>query len=243
MHLTRNQRMINLEMIKNVRDIGGYETQSGHFTKAHKYVRAATPSGISENDKETLYQYGVRVIIDLRSAKEIEEVPNKLKGYKDIIYYHIDVFNDPTASVVLGKMDDFKDMGELYIVMLDHLKASFKAVFDLLIKHNDKNVLYHCSAGKDRTGVISALLLDLAGVYHYDIIKDYSESYENNKEINEKLMKMMPEVAEHYLQSDPIYMMKMINHIENNYGSSKEYLLSIGVKEEDLEDLKDSFII
>jgi len=243
MHLTRQQRLIPLETMCNVRDIGGYETQSSCFTKPHKYVRAATPEMITEEEKERLYQYGVRVIIDLRSEKETVEAPNRLKGYKDIIYYHIDVFNDPEAAVVPKDSIGFHDMGDLYLHMIDHLKGSFKRVFDIFVKHLDVCILYHCSAGKDRTGVVSGLLLDLAGCHHYDIVKDYSESYENNKVIYDRLLAMMGDGKAHYLQSDPSYMLRFLDYLYINYGSAKEYLLQIGISEEDVNDLIDNFTI
>ncbi len=69
-----------------------------------------------------------------------------------------------------------------------------------------KVFLFHCSAGKDRTGIIIRLLLELVGCYDHDIVKDYSESYANNHEIIEALKEMMDEDTENFLTSSPRYM-------------------------------------
>jgi len=75
--------------------------------------------------------------------------------------------------------------------MIESMKNKFKDIFDIFLKYPYDGVMFHCSAGKDRTGMTAALLLDLIGCHEYDIVKDYSESYENNMEINEELSKMM----------------------------------------------------
>ena len=92
--------------------------------------------------------------------------------------------------------------------------------------------------------MISALLLDLIGCHEYDIVKDYSESYENNIEINEALAKMMnDEEAKQYLKSSPRYMMEFLDYLREHYGSSKEYLLEIGLSIEEIEQIVENFTI
>ncbi|HIU13193.1 MAG TPA: tyrosine-protein phosphatase [Candidatus Fimiplasma intestinipullorum] len=237
MYLTREERLLNVESIKNTRDLGGYETQEGSFTHTHRYVRAATPAHLTERDKAYLYDYGVRCIVDLRSQYEIEKAPNQMRGYKDIEYFHVDIFGDPNATLVPQSGVSFKDMGDLYCLMLDHFQNSFRKVFQIFLEHLDICVLFHCSAGKDRTGVIAALLLDLAGCHMYDIVKDYSESYENNQEIYEELLKLANNENAHYLMSDPIYMMKMMDHLYEQYGSARGYLRVLGFQDEDIDAL------
>lgn len=243
MYLTKEDRLLPLTSIRNTRELGGYETQEGSYTKTHKYIRAATPAHLSEEDKDFLYNYGVRVIIDLRGENEIQKAPNQMKDYKDIQYFHVDVFGDANASLVPQDGFPFKDMGELYCMMLDNLKPNIKKVFDLFLEYQDQTILFHCSAGKDRTGVISALLLDLAGCHPYDIVKDYTESYENNKEIYDELLAMISPEQAHFLLSDPLYMLKMLDHLNENYGSARAYLLEIGLSEDEIMQIIENFTI
>ena len=146
--MTKEDRLLPLKSLRNTRELGGYETQEGSFTKTHCYIRGATPAFLNEEDASYLYDYGVRVIVDLRGANEIQKAPNPLKGYKDIEYYHIDLFGDPKASLFPSDMS-FKDMGELYCLMLDYLKPNFKKIFDLFLNHMGETILFHCSAGKE----------------------------------------------------------------------------------------------
>ncbi len=110
------------------------------------------------------------------------------------------------------------------------------------LDHLYEGVLFHCSAGKDRTGIIAALLLELAGCYDHDIVKDYSESYANNHEIIEALKEMMDEDTENFLTSSPRYMMIFLDYLKNTMAVPK-HLYHIGMSEEDIEDIKQSFII
>ncbi len=242
MYMTKEDRLLPLKTFRNTRELGGYETQEGSYTKTHRYIRAATPAFLDEEDAKYLVDYGVSVIVDLRGDNEIEKAPSPLKSHPDMTYYHIDLFGDPKASLFPKNMS-FKDMGDLYCLMLDYLKPNMKKVFDIFLNHLGETVLFHCSAGKDRTGVISALLLDLAGCHPYDIVKDYSESYENNIEIYEELLKLTTKENEHFLSSDPLFMLKMMDHLSENYGSSRAYLMEIGLEEDEINDLFENFII
>lgn len=244
LYMTREERMITLEKMPNTRDLGGYETQAGAFSQAHRYIRASSPANATKKDIQTLKDYGVNVVIDLRSDFEKQQQPNPFASDPDVQYYEVNVFDSTKATVVPEEVKQYKDLGGVYLYMLEAVKHKFKEVFDIFIKHPYDCVLFHCSAGKDRTGVISALLLDLIGCHEYDIVKDYSESYENNIEMNETLAKMMnDEEAKQYLKSSPRYMMEFLDYLREHYGSSKEYLLEIGLSIEEIEQIIENFTI
>ncbi len=239
-YMTREERLLPITSVRNARDLGGYETQSGAYTKSHRYVRCAGMGNLTEVDRQYLIDYGMRAVIDLRSAMERKKEPSVLVDDDIIKYYSVDVFGGENA-VLVPKDIDFKDMGDLYCILLDQAQEAIKEVFKIFLQYPYDGVIFHCSAGKDRTGVVAALLLDLAGCHEYDIVKDYSESYENNKDINEKLEQMLEPGQARFLYSEPLYMMKMLNHLRDNYGSSQEYLLKIGLSEEEIEELRENF--
>lgn len=244
LYMTREERLLKLEKMVNTRDLGGYETQSGSFSKAHKYIRASSPAQASSKDIEDIKAYGVKAVIDLRSDFEKEHQRNPFKNEDDIDYYEVNLFDSTKASVIPEEVKQYKDLGGVYIYSLEAVKHKFKEVFDIFLKYPYDAVMFHCSAGKDRTGMVAALLLDLIGCHEYDIVKDYSESYENNIEINEELVKMMNnEEAKQYLKSSPRYMMEFLDYLREHYGSSKEYLLEIGLKTEEIEQLIENFTI
>ena len=80
MQLSREERLLHIGKMTNVRDLGGYETQEGYYTKSHKYVRSTCPSGISDDLKEQFYQYGIRTVIDLRSDYEKQDAIEDILG-------------------------------------------------------------------------------------------------------------------------------------------------------------------
>lgn len=244
LYMTREERLIPLEKMMNTRDLGGYELQSGQYSKAHKYVRAASPANASKKDIQTLKDYGVKVVIDLRSDFEKTHQENPFQNDPDIDFYEVNLFDSTTASVVPDEVKTYKDLGGVYIYMLEGMKNKFKELFEIFLKYPYDCVLFHCSAGKDRTGMTAALLLDLIGCHEYDIVKDYSESYENNKDINDDLLKMMEdEEVKQYLKSSPRYMMEVLDYLREHYGSSKEYLYEIGLKNEEIEQIIENFSI
>lgn len=244
LYMTREERMISLEKMVNTRDLGGYETQGGTYSKAHKYIRASSPASASQKDIQTLKDHGVKVVIDLRSDFEKENQKNPFQNEKDIDYYEVNLFDSSTASIVPDEVKQYKDLGGVYIYMLEGMKNKFKEIFDIFLKYPYDGVMFHCSAGKDRTGMTAALLLDLIGCHEYDIVKDYSESYENNLEINEGLSQMMKnEEAKQYLKSSPRYMMEFLDYLREHYGSSKGYLAEIGLSYDEIEQLIENFTI
>ena len=80
MYMTKEDRLLPLNSLRNTRELGGYETQEGSYTKTHCYIRGATPAFLNEEDAQYLYDYGNRVINDLRGQNEIEKATNPLKN-------------------------------------------------------------------------------------------------------------------------------------------------------------------
>ncbi len=243
LYMTREDRLLQLDKMSNTRDLGGYETRQGTYTKARHYIRASSPANASDNDLDLLYDYGVRVVIDLRSDFERENQPSRFKEYKGIECYEMNLFGQGSAVIVPEEVKNYKDLGGVYIYTLESSKEKIKEVFKIFLKYPYDTVLFHCSAGKDRTGIIAGLLLELAGCHDYDIVKDYSESYENNKDINEQLKKMMKDGDDKFLRSSPRYMMEFLDYLREHYGSAKEYLLNIGLNNEEIDELIENFTI
>lgn len=238
MYMTKEDRLIPLSSMHNTRDLGGYETQDGHFTKSHKIVRSATSSYLEEADIDTLIGHGLSMVIDLRGDNELELVSHPLSNHPEFSYHHIDLF-----STRFKDQSQYHNLGDLYCLTLETCKDTIKQVFDLIFTHIDEGILITCAQGKDRTGIISALILDLAGCHPYDIVKDYSESFENNEDIYKQMMAYMNDDQLEQLMSDPLYMMKMMHYIDEHYGSSRSYLLSLGFDNQTLDDFIESFLI
>ena len=146
-------------------------------------------------------------------------------------------------NVLPKEIANYHDLAGFYIFMLEANKEQFKEVFEIFYDNPYDAIMFNCSAGKDRTGVVAALLLDLAGCHEYDIVKDYSESYENNLKLIPELEKLVGVENRVYLESEPRMMMKFLDYLRDNYGSAKEYLISCGVEEEKILEIIENFVI
>lgn len=179
------QTIIPLDTAENVRDMGGYKTQSGQIIRFKKLIRAAEISQLSRQDIGSLYKYGVRTIVDFRSHNEREQHPDST--HADIINHFFPVFDaaaSPEALILklqTGKhVDDI--MTEMYraFVTCETAHKSYRAFIDLLLNNDKPNqsILFHCTAGKDRTGFAAALFLLLMDVDINTILADYLRTNE-----------------------------------------------------------------
>lgn len=162
-------------MIKNKRELGGILNKEGKTVRHGYFYRCATLSQAEEKDLE-----GISLIIDLRTDREREEVPDKLWGVK---YLEMPVFNKVTAGISHEKEADkhgFPDMKFLYGWMVRERKETFGEILKVIMNHDYSTggVMWHCSGGKDRTGLIAAFILEMLEVDRDTIMADYLKTNE-----------------------------------------------------------------
>ena len=147
-----------------------------------KYIRSDVPNNITEDEILYLIKNKILTIIDLRTEEERKEKPCKLQYNKKFKYYCVPL----TSKIPLSS----KDVSKSYIEMVD------KKLMNLIkiIENSKTNNLFFCNAGKDRTGVLSAILLDRLGKDKNYIINDFMISYENMKDFLEEYSKINPKV-------------------------------------------------
>ncbi len=136
-----------------------------------------------------------------------------------------------------------RSLGDLYVSLLESSQAELQQIFAILAESSDSAMLYHCTAGKDRTGVVSALLLELAGVSQETILEDYSLTAVCLTPLMEELRRdrpegMLAEMYEHFISSDPANMVMMLGHLAEKYTNAEHYLRGIGITEVQLQALK-----
>lgn len=136
-----------------------------------RYIRSDVPNHLNENEIQWLLENNVRTIIDLRTPMEIEQKPCPLANRNGFRYYNMPVTG---GDIVPNNPSQVADS---YLKMVDD--AMWKTIE--FIETTTTNVLYFCNAGKDRTGVISALLLSRMHVNKAKIIDDYLQSANNLK--------------------------------------------------------------
>ena len=167
-----------LERAYNVRELGGYPVPGGQ-TAYHRFLRGDDLSALTDTDVEFLRGYGVTTVLDLRSEVESLRAPNRMAGQTGVRYYRIPLMGrDITDATQVTPVDLGTDIGHLYLVMLEQ-RDMIREIFSLLAAAPEGCVLFHCAAGKDRTGILAMLLLSLAGADREDCMTNYAQSYPN----------------------------------------------------------------
>ena len=239
---TEMERIVPVAGAYNIRDLGGYATTDGRTTRWGAMFRADGLHRLSEEDKRLLEERGVRTVVDLRHARELEAKRNAFADSDTVEYVHISLLNPATPGV-----REVRDLGDLYINLLDGAQGELRLVFETLAAAPGSAALFHCAAGKDRTGVVAGLLLDLAGVPHDVIADDYAMTAACIEPILDELREGRPEgmareAYERYLESEPEFMLRMLQHLEATYGGAAAYLRAIGVAEADVARLREKLV-
>lgn len=262
---------LDLDGVSNARQLGGYICQDGRRIKRNVLLRTGelcelTPVGA----KVLAEQYAVKSIIDFRMESERAEAADKeVPGAKntwisvmEMSDYGADIQEVLRAAVEL-KMDRTQAMLEnakagfvakMYdsILLTNRAICGYSQFFKILLSQKDGAVLWHCSAGKDRAGLASALLLYALGADEETVVADYmlsSEAYREKAEL------MAAFAAANHLNEEaardavamvsvfPEYLKRAFDGIKDNYGSVHGYLNNaLGVSGEDMERLRNKFL-
>lgn len=180
-----DDRLIKVANGVNFRDLGGYPTVDGRTTKWQKLVRTGSLSQLNQADQQKLIDYGIDVDIDLRSNAERVAFPDQIPNR--IAYHHCPLFdNDETESAETNERlqrlyasnsrSGYLRMLYVYrrLVINRQPQAVYRKLFSFLAAHGEnQTVLFHCSAGKDRTGMVAILLLGILGIEPDVIRSDY----------------------------------------------------------------------
>lgn len=233
------ERHIVLAGTDNIRDLGGYPTKDGRRTKWGKYYRAdslhhVAPAGHAFLQKEK----GIHTIIDLRFSME-----GKYRKEDKALY---DFYNIPLLDPATFTTKIPKGLVEMYLVMLKSSKKKFKEIMDVLLENKGAPVLFHCRVGKDRTGVLAAILLDLAGVPRDIIVKDYALTSEYKKITDEELDNRPPLMSRNQFKSllgcEPAYMEDFLDFLYKEYGNASGFLKEVGLTGEEIDRLRNDMV-
>ncbi|GGP21925.1 tyrosine-protein phosphatase [Silvimonas iriomotensis] len=230
------QRDIPLQGARNVRDLGGLHSRTGRTLRTHRFVRADSLEALHAIDVIQLLDYGVRMDIDLRGQRERRQWGDALSRVAEIQYAPISL---------LDGLDQHLDnvpasLGTLYVDVLRYCRHGFLAIFRQILSQPEGCVLFHCSAGKDRTGMVAALLLNLAGVPDEDIIADYTRSATNLHLALAQFGEQNAPELRHLLGAEPEHMVMFLDHLRRHYDGAVGYLTLIGLDPSEIGSLRAS---
>ena len=240
------QRRLLIENIDNIRDLGGYPAAAGQQTRWQTFVRADHFQVWTDTTQQALVDYGVRLVLDLRDPHEIQEMPSEFATSSHVVYVNTPLLTD---EIHLSRrfrllVHNMLDHYEMYRFMLDECQPQIGNIFTTIASQHTATTLFHCVAGKDRTGIVAALLLSLAGVSEDLIAQDYSLSREY---LNDYFIKRRAKAAatgadmarfDQLHTYAPQTMLSTLAHLREHYHSVPDYLRTCGVSDEHLSLLR-----
>ena len=255
-----HNRLVTFDGTVNFRDIGGYENNDGKHVKWNKIYRSDSLSSLTKRDEEKLEEMKVTVDCDLRTSNEQLMAPDRQWNGVEVLDCHV-YAEDSSGNFVndshklyrflhhIPKVNSY--LGEIYqnVILSPASQKAFARVFaSLLTLPEDEALVYHCSAGKDRTGMTTALILKGLGVDEHTIARDYLLT---NELYTFGLKKQLPSDSE---------MIKMVNRmnitegegtaiegitqtIDIGYGGFENYFTKeLGFSRQDLKDFRKMYL-
>ena len=235
-------RDLSWEGLLNARDLGGHPTEDGGETRWDSVVRTDSVRLLTDEGWKSAVDYGIRTVVDLRSDEELAADPPAELPLEPV---HVPFFDDrddvfeQVEAASAGAVNHAEATREVYLIFLEHFRHNVAAAIRAVAQAPRGGVVVHCHGGKDRTGLVSAFLLRLAGVSVEDIATDYALSEERLRTRHEAWFASAADEAElerlHRISATPASSMAdVLEELEHRYGSVAGYLKAGGATDEDL---------
>lgn len=223
----------------NARDLGGLPTADGGSIRRGALVRTDNHTKLTPEGVTAVKEYGVSRIIDLRRATECERAPSPFAGSSLYLSVPVQDPADPDNETL--------DLADIYNAMLDLRPQLFATAVRAVAEAPPGPVVVHCAAGKDRTGIIVAMALRLAGVDPTVIAEDYALSQVRLAEENAAVLERIddPALRENVRRlqvTAPETILATLAHLESKYGGIAEYLKAGGLTDDQLTALRQRLV-
>lgn len=242
--------------LKNCRDLGGMPTSDGGVTRFGVLLRSELPRELSDADKALVRSLGVTTSIDLRSTRETVVSPSAMRELDFVRYLHLPLFSEAAALGEKGAKPPLRgpqntgdiDWAGEYIEMLEQARDWSCRIVDA-VAEAEGAVHFHCTTGKDRTGLFAMLMMAVAGCSSADIIANYSVSEIHMRPVYLTMAHILPggSVTEEDLErgffcTSQANMRRVLEYLEQRYGGPVGYLRDAGVTEEAMERIREKFV-
>lgn len=250
-----HERVIHLKGTTNTRDIGGYQNSDMHTLRWGQIIRSDNLSRLTAGDFQELEKIGLKTVIDLRTQKEHDQSPTAWTGDNPPRFFHFPVGDSDndwfTAQRKMMKRNRFtqeqalEHMIEGYRTFAEEGTSSYRKLMEVVLDESNWPVLIHCSAGKDRSGIAVALILEALGVDRETIMEEYLLTNEisrieekavflskesRNSSRGNKFSKGTPASAWLPIVGVDTRMLEAFYvTVDEKYGSMDEYLAELGV--------------
>jgi protein-tyrosine phosphatase len=231
------QRVLSFPSLLNARDLGGYPTTDGSQTRWQSLLRSDDLVQLTPEGVQALADYGVRTVVDLRWAEEISLNPSPISTQApQIRYVHLSLLADSADTWRELCKGCEKEMWKC--VVLEQARTGLRDVLKIIAAAPSGPLLFHCVAGKDRTGLIAALMLALADVEPDHIASDYAASSQMlERAYLQRYTEVDPQDVIESVRCPEAGVHNMLAYL-HNVGGIRRYLGGIGLNELEIARLR-----
>jgi protein-tyrosine phosphatase len=235
--MTDQNRLLNFPSLLNARDLGGYPTVDGARTRWRSLLRTDDLAQLTAEGIRALADYGIETVVDLRWPEEIKISPSPIpRDLKHVRYEQVSLLK-PTAEAWCELTQDCTKE-QFKCAVLEHTRQELREVLQIIAEASPGPLLFHCVAGKDRTGLIAALMLAIADVVPDEIARDYAASTDNLRDSYlQRFASTDPKEVLEAVRCPEEGVHNMLDYL-NDQGGVRAYLACIGISPAQLERLR-----
>jgi len=245
---TQFDRLIPFETVFNFRDLGGYPAGDGRSTRWRRLFRADGLNRLRLDDAEQFGDLGIATVVDLRTSDEVDNgrIPAEIA---EVIYHHLPMFDVLPDWNQAGDVRAEGFLAERYVEMLTSGRQAVATTLELLADPRSYPLVFHCAAGKDRTGIMAGIVLSLLGVEDEVIVADYALS----GQAMDRLMAWgranagafrapRMEVPAAAIESRPETMARFLQQVRLDYGSIDGLVTDLGVADDVVASMREHLL-
>ena len=239
------ERRIVLEGAVTFRDQGGYPTENGRFVKWRRLFRSDSLHDLTESDVQTITgTLGLTTIVDLRSINSVLEDGRGLLALSGIAYHNYPFLERRGIEPPTSGSDPGERLTAIYQWILLNAGTLMAQAFNALAQDVNQPALFHCNAGKDRTGVLGATVLSVLGVSREDVVADFLMTNEVIDGILARIKKMpgFQDSTRDGIMAPQSAIEKFLDVMQREFGGPESYLLRHGVQQETINVFKESML-
>lgn len=247
--MVERDRHVGLETCFNFRDLGGYETVDGRQVRWKAVYRSDSLHRLMGADLESTQELGLRTVVDLRATAELER-DGRFARADHVAFHHLPMFEMDTVPFKPLQPDDPEPVpGVDYVAMATSGRASIATALRV-IAHGEHAAVFHCAAGKDRTGIVAALLLSTLGVSDELIGADYHLSERAFRpalawaeENDPEMVAEMGRLPKWAVRAPKPTVLSFLDMLRERHGSIDAYLVDAGAEAATLNALRDRLLV
>jgi len=252
-----------LEKLVNFRDMGGIKTKDGRTVKYKRLLRSGEPVQLPKSDIDELkHKYNLKMIVDLRGETEVKRAPVGIM--EEVKYFNISLYEEQKQKAIAPSEKEFRKLSDTSLVISYMSKVYERLITDpfslqgfykfikLVQDNKDGALLFHCYAGKDRTGIAAALIYSILGVSEEDIIREYMLTNELREQANREILENArgQGLGEKHLAAlkvsyevVPEYLLHAFSIATSASGSLNEHIQKeIGISSDDMEQIRSNYL-